>query len=196
MGAVFFIGLLAILFFVALFFIIANIIIIVIWKVRKRKGKSPKKWWLILPVVLLVINIIVALLPVGYIVFLRYANEIENEIIYAQSGVMLTWPLGTHSYFEMDGNKYMQFRNNTDPFDFDTDNFTLGEPVANIKPDPAEYGAFGNFMGWFLAGKTMDEQNISTIYPIINDNEFELFYYSYYGNKIVCPENQIDVIRS
>lgn len=182
MGAVFFMAFLIILFFIAVFCILLSIVPIIIWNIRKRKGKNPKKWWLILPTILLIINVIVAMLPVGYIGFLRFANNAnEKPVIYADSGKVLYWPMGeyepTTSWFEMDGIKYERVSGwlNDSSFLHNGEEL-LGKPVANIKYDPSHTSAFNNFMWILLSGKTYSEQNISTLYPIKNDYGLDLYY--------------------
>jgi len=204
MGAVFFMAFLAILFFVAVFFILASIVIIAIWKTRKRKGKNPKKWWLVIPTALLIINVLVAMLPVGYIGFLRFANSTNRKpVIYAKSEIMLVWPMGEHestqAYFEMDGIKYIRFRESfsNDSFFLDYGDERLGEPVANIKNNPAASNAFNEFMTWLLTGSTTDKLSISTIFPIINDNEFELYHCNANsGINAYCPEEKSNSIKA
>jgi len=69
MGAIFFFIFLAVLFFAAVFFIIMSVILLIIQYVRKRRSETVKKRWFVIPVVILVINILVAMIPVGYIFF-------------------------------------------------------------------------------------------------------------------------------
>jgi hypothetical protein len=183
MGAVFFMMLMAILFFVAILFIIVSVIFIIVWKTRKRRGKTSKKRWLVIPVVLLVISVFVVLIPVSYIVFLRYANNANKpNIVYAESGKVVYWPSngnGDYSnWFEMDGKKYVQFREgfSDDPFYLDCGRDKLGDPIANLKIRTSDGDAFNDFMSRLLSGSTYAEQNVSTLYPIKNDNNFKLIY--------------------
>ena len=182
MGAVFFLTLIAILFLVALFFILVSSVLIIVWKTRKRMGRNPKKWWRTLAVVLLVVNVIVLLIPVGYIGFLRVANNAgSDEVVYAESGKVLYWPMGeqgpTTSWFEMDGKRYERVSGRLSDSSFLHDGWDLlGEPVANIMYDPSHSSAFNNFMWVILSGKTYSEQNISTLYPIKNDYGLDLYY--------------------
>ncbi len=52
----------------------------------------------------------------------------------------------------------------------------LGKPIANIKYNPSDSNSFNRFMWVLLSGQTISEQNISTIYPVKNDNDFEFYY--------------------
>lgn len=146
MGAVFFLMFIVILFFVALFFIILNIIFIVIRNKMKRKGKDSQKKWLVIPVIFLIINIIVALVPIAYIGFLRYANNTSKDtIVYAKSGKILYWPMTeyepTTNWFEMNGKKYVRFREgfSNDQFYLEYSNVRLSTPAANIKYAPSSF---------------------------------------------------------
>lgn len=204
MGVVFFMMFLAVLFCIALFFIVLSIVFIIVWNVKKSRGKTPKKRWLVIPSVFLVINLIVAFIPIGYIGFLRYANSMNtNEIVYAESGETLFWPMGeiepTHTWFEMDGIKYVEFREgfSEDPFFLDVGDEKLGEPVANIKNDPSTRNAFNEFMWLLLAGDTTDKLNVSTVYPVTNDNGFAFYKIKgSSGNGTYCPEDKMDSIKA
>lgn len=183
MGALFFLTFMAILFFVALFFIILNTIFIIIWNVGKRKGKPKKKRWLVIPTIFLIISIIVSLIPIAYIGFLRYRNsKSKDTIIYAKSGIVLYWPMGkyepTTNWFEMNGKKYVTFRKgfSNEQFYLDYTDKKLGTPVANIKYDPSSSSPLNDFMCTLLSGSTFSNQNISTVIPVKNKNNFELFY--------------------
>jgi energy-coupling factor transporter transmembrane protein EcfT len=203
MGALFFMAFMAILFFIAVIFIFVSSIIIIIWNIQKRMGKSPKKWWLVVPTVLLIINVIVALLPVGYVGFLRYANRtLSRPVIYAESGKMLYWPMGeyepTKNWFEMEGANYSRFRRGfaDDPFYLDYGDDKLGEPVANIMNNPEDSNAFNDFMTKLFTGSKMNESTISTVYPVINDNGFEFYHINISANNAYCPEEQLDSIKA
>ena len=183
MGVLFFLMFMAIIFFVALFFIVLNTIFIIIWNIRKRRRKVPKKRLLVLPIIFLIINVIVALVPLAYIGFLRYVNNTSTDtIVYSKSGTILYWPMGeyepTTNWFDMNGKKYVTFREgfSNDQFYLDYNNERLGTPVANIKYDPSYSSPFNNFMWILLSGSTFSEQNISTVFPVKNENGFEFFY--------------------
>ena len=182
MGAVFFLAFMIIVFLGAVFLIIASITLIVIWKARKRSGKNPKKWWRLVSIVLLIVNVILALIPVGYLGFLRFSNDTnKDEVVYAESGKVLYWPMGeygpTTSWFEMDGIKYERVPGWLNDSSFlDNGWELLGEPIANIKYDPSHTSAFNNFMWILLSGKTYSENNISTLYPIKNGYGLDLYY--------------------
>jgi energy-coupling factor transporter transmembrane protein EcfT len=180
MGAVFFFMLMAVLFFIALFFIFLSAILLIIRRVRKRRGKTVKKRWFVIPVVILVINIIVAMIPVGYIVFLRYANNSNAaKIVYAESGKALYWPMveyeSTTNWFEMGTTKYVQFRE---------------APYINIEKDvtvvPKVYEELSQALD---SGQGMKRVEIPQKYieldeaaqpgtPIFGYDECELFAYS------------------
>ncbi|MFP3153045.1 hypothetical protein LQZ18_01170 [Lachnospiraceae bacterium ZAX-1] len=204
MGGVFFFIFLAIAFFIALFFIILSAILIIVWNVKKRKGKSPKKWWLVVPAVLLIINIVIALLPAGYIGFLRYANSSNNpDTIYAESGKTLYWPMGnyepTTSWFEIDGVKCVRFRKgfSDEPFFLDYANEKLGEPIASLKYKQSDSSSFNNFMSVLLSGSTFSEQNISTVYPVDNDNGFAFYYVKNgLGSGTFCAEDELNRVKA
>ncbi len=204
MGALFFLILMAILFFIALFFIIISTIFLIVWKVRKQRGKTPKKRWFVIPVVILIINIIVAMIPVGYIGFLRYVNsKTADEIVYAESGKSLYWPMGkyesTTNWFEMDGTKYVQFRDafSKELFFLSSTKDKRGEPVANIRYNPVYSSAFNKVIIFLMTGSTKDKLNASTVYPIINENGFEFFDVSgSTGGGIFCPESKLGSIKA
>jgi len=204
MASVFFMIFLAVVFFVAIFFAGAGAVGIVVWNVRKRRGKSPKKRWLVIPSIVLVISVIAALLPVSYIGFLRLANNSNmRPIEYAESGIMLVWPMGAHesttAWFEMDGVKYVSLRTvfSSSPFFLSIDEDRFGEPVANIRDNPAATNAFNEFMIWLLSGGTTAEQSVSTIYPIMNDNGFDLYHVNVFvGINAYCAEGQLDSLKA
>ena len=212
MGAVFFMAFLAILFFVAMFFIILSIINIVKWKKQKRNGKTPKKWLLVVHTILLIINMIVVLIPIGYIGILRYANSIDNRsIVNVKTNKILYWPMDTsqwqssRTWFDMDGIKYVAIhkdlsilsQNSNDSFYFEYEKNELGIAVANIKYNPKTSNFFNEFMTWLLTGSTADKLGTSTIYPIINENGFELYHVNAYtDNSVFCPENILASVRA
>jgi succinate dehydrogenase/fumarate reductase cytochrome b subunit len=198
-GAVFFMMFVAVVFFIALFFIGVSALVVAIWNMQKRRNKSPKKWWLVISSVVLGISIIVALLPIGGIGFLRFANSSTKEpVIYAESGEMLYWPMGehetTHAWFEMNGIKYADLSRASadDPFLFYFEDFVFGEPVANIMNSPEASNAFNDFMTWLLAGSTPAKLSISTVFPLMNNNGFDLYYVN---RAVYCPEGELDPIR-
>lgn len=204
MGAVFFFIFLGILFFIAAFFIILSVILLIIRKIKIHKGNTVKKRWLVIPVVILVINLIVAMIPVGFIAFLRYANTSNApKIAYAKSGKMLYWPVdeyeSTAGWFEMDGRKYVQFQDwsSKEAFFLNTTDDKRGEPVANIRNNRADTNALNETMYMLVAGSTSDKLNVSTIYPIINKNGFEFFEVNgTAGNDIFCPESKLASIKA
>jgi len=178
---------------------------IILWHVRKRRGKTPKKRWLVIPVSLLVMGVIAALLPVGYIGFLRIANSANQKpAVYAASGITVYWPVtgkysSTNTRFEMDGIGYVNFTQNIsgEPFFLDYNEDMLGEPVANIKNDPSTSNAFNEWMTWLLTGSTSDKLNTRTIYPVVNDHGFHLYHISGFSDtNAFCPEEQIDAIKA
>jgi len=204
MASVFFMIFLAAVFFVAIFFACAGAVGIVVWNVRKRRDKSTKKRWLVIPSIVLAISIIAALIPAGYIGFLRFANNsIMRPIDYAESGIMLVWPMGEHesstAWFEMDGVKYVSLRTvfSSSPFFLSIDGDRFGKPVANIRDNPAATNAFNEFMTWLLSGGTTAEHSVSTIYPIMNDNGFDLYHVNVFvGVNAYCAEGQLDSLKA
>lgn len=183
MGALFFLTLVVIVFFVALFFMVLNTILIIVWNVKKRKGKAPKKFWLVIPVIFLIVNIIVMSVPIGYVGFLRYANNTgEDTTVYAETGTVLYWPMGkyepTTTWFEMNGKKYVEFREgfSNEKFFLHYTDERLGIPIANIKYDSSSSNPFNDFMCIVLSGSTFYDQNISTVILVENENDFEFVY--------------------
>ena len=204
MGAVFFMMLMAVLFCIAIFFIIVSTVFLIIRRGKKRKGKLVKKRWFVIPMVILVFNIIVACIPIGYIVFLRVANSSKTaDIVYAESGKALYWPMGeyesTTTWFEMDGTKYVQFRKgfSEEPFFLSSTVDKRGEPIANISYDPANSNAFNDAMTFLLTGNSREKLSMSTIYPLVNENSFEFYEVSgNVGNDVFCPEAKLDSIKA
>lgn len=190
MGVIFFLGFLIILFFIALFFIVVSIVAIILWNVRKQKGKAPRKLWLVLPSVLLTISLLAAILPFGYIGFIRSTNsQLVDNVVYAKSGTVIYWPIDdfynntTTAWFEMDGIKFVR-----QDYSVDSENYSLGEPIANIQSNPSLSNWFGEFMTFLGTGKTAKQLNVSAIYPIENDEGLVL--YAVKGNSgvgIYCP---------
>lgn len=204
MGAVFFMMLMAVLFCIAMFFIILSTVFLIIRKVKKRKGKLVKKRWFVIPMVILVFNILVACIPIGYIVFLRAVNSSQvADIVYAESGKALYWPMGeyesTTNWFEMDGIKYVRFREgfSNELFFLGSTDDKRGEAVANISDDPATSNAFNDAMTFLLSGSSREKNSMSTIYSIINDHGFEFLEVSGgIGHGVFCPEAKIDSIKA
>lgn len=204
MGSIFFLFFLVILFTIALFFIILSAILLIIQNVRKHKGKTVKKRWFVILITILVMNSIVAILPVGYIVFLRHVNTRNiSKIIYAESGKMLYWPLGeyesTTNWFEMNGTKFVQFREgfSDETFFLDTTNNKHGKPVANIRFNDVDDNFFNDAMIFLLTGNTRETLEVSTIFPLKNENNFEFYEVNgRAGSGIFCPESKLDSIRA
>ncbi len=189
MGALAFMFLLAVVFFVALFFIILNIILIIIWNVVKRSGKHPKKVFVILPTVFLIISLLVEVLPVGWVSFLHYTNsQAAKQIVRAESGKILYWGTdengaNTIGNFEMDGTKYILIDYSLIPFSSDT--CKLNKPIANVKYRST---AFEQFMKALLGGN-----DTSTLYPIENHSGADLYSI---GSNIYCPANQQEFVTA
>ncbi|WP_312648963.1 hypothetical protein [Aminipila sp.] len=201
MGAVFFMMIMAVLFCIAMVFIIISTVFLIIHRVRKQKGNFVKKRWFIIPMVILVFNILVACIPIGYIVFLRTANSSQTtDIVYAESGKALYWPMGEYesatNWFEMDGKKYVQFREgfSEEPFFLCSTEVKRGEPVANISYDSLNSNAFNDAMTFLLTGSSREKLSMSTIYPIINENGFE--FYEVSGNDVFCAESKLNSIKA
>lgn len=204
MGVIFFLIFIGILFFIAVLFIVISVTWIIGWHLKKHRGNPPKKRWLVIPVCILLISAFVALVPAGYIGFLRYANSTNAKaIVEAESGTVLYWPEGevgsTTSWFEMDGTEYVRFREgfSEEPFFLDVGQERRGTPVANIKNNPDTSNAFNEFMTVLLAGKPTSQLYISTIYPIVNDNGFAFYQLEgTAGNGIYCPREERDIIKA
>ncbi len=196
MGAMFFILFFGVLFFIALFFIIVSVVLLIVRYIKVRRGRPVKKRWLVIPVILLVTNSILAMLPVGYIAFLHYANSSNSSTaVYADSGISLNWPLGeyesTTSWFEMDGVKYVRLQQEDSEgiFFFAPTKDKHGEAIANIRYHQAENNLFNNLMTLLLTGSSRDQLKVSTIYPLVNDNNFELLeVQGTAGSGVFCPE--------
>lgn len=209
MGAVFFLIFLAILFFISLSFIILSTIFIIRWNIKKRKGTPPKKRWLIIPVIILVINVIIALIPIGYIGFLRYANSSnKHDIVNIQSDKVLYWPMtdnqSTTSWFDMDGERYIRFSNQSSKhsFSIDYNDEQLEEPIATIKYNVSDSNPFNNFMWVLLSGSTYSEQNQAVVYPVKSSREFGFHYVKNSPGSATkaggtfCLEDQLDSINA
>jgi hypothetical protein len=205
MGAVFAMVFLAFIFFTALFFILLNTALIIVWAIRKRRKKSPRKWWLVVSIVVLSLSVLLALIPVGFIGFLRVVNMASaQQIDYAESGKGLRWPLGedgrmTSRWFEMDGVKYVKFPDYSvdKGFYLKIDKERRGDAVANIRNPPEASNPFNEFMYILLTGSTTDKINVSTVYPISNDNGFEFYQIGGSGGgDLYCPESEYDTIRA
>lgn len=201
MGAVFFMMIMVVLFCIAMVFIIASTVFLIIRRARKRKGNYVKQKWFIIPIVILVFNILVVCIPIGYIVFLRVANSSQTtDIIYVESGKALYWPMGenesTTNWFEMDGKKYVQFREgfSEEPFFLSSTEIKRGEPVANISNASLNNNAFNDAMTFLLTGSSREKLSMSTIYPIINENGFE--FYEVSGNDVFCLESKLNSIKA
>jgi len=136
--------------------------------------------------------------------FLHYANTSNtSKIIYAESGKTLNWPMGeyesTTTWFEMDGTKYVKFREgfSDETFFLDSTDNKRGEPVANIRFNHADSNIFNDAMVFLLTGSTRDKLDVSTIYPLINENGFEFFEVNgTAGNDVFCPESKLDTIKA
>lgn len=204
MGAIFFFIFIGILFFIAVLFMIISAVCIIRWQLKKRRGDVPKKRWLVIPVCFLLISVLVALVPVGYIGFLRYANGTQaKEIVLAESGQVIYWPKGevgpTTSWFEMEGIEYVRFREgfSQEPFFLAVTKEQCGPPVANIKYDPTDANGFNEFMTVLLAGKSTGKLYVSTVYPIANDNGFAFYQIEgTAGNGVYCPKEEIDTMKA
>ena len=211
MGAVFFMLFMFIVFCVSLFLAILNLIFIIVWNVKKRGRRPAKKRWLVIPSVFLAISLAVMLMPVGFVGFLRLANQASQpKIVYAPSGQMLVWPMegpeSARNRFEMNGEKYVGFPDYSSPeyvpFSLDYKEERIGVPIANLKHDPAGSNFFNDFMHRLFSGSTYYEQEISTIYPVENSNGFSLYYVTigtvdlFFGCNTFCAERDFDAARN
>jgi len=210
MGAAFFAAFLAVVFLVALCFIAVSIPLLVVWRRRKRAGKNAPKWGVAILSVFLAANIAAVLLPLGFVVFLRTANnEIAGSIVYAESGLVVYWPMGeyepTTTWFEMNGSKYVEFpsRNPNTSFYLDYSEAALGKPLANIRYRPRDNDGFNDFMWILLSGKTFEnsDENISTVYPVANEKGFDVCYVrnspgsASMAGGTYCTESELDSIQ-
>jgi len=205
MGAVFFLIFLVCVFISALIIITICTIILVVSNVKKLRGKTIKKRWIVVPAVILIISIIALILPIGFIGFLRYTNNKDfEEVVYAKSGVFINWPTTEYggsdtTWFEKNGNKYMLFNtyllNQKFTFNITTENFM--EPLYNIRSNPEDANLFNDFMILLLTGKTRDEQDVETLYPVRNESCFDLIYlYNKFGGEVFCLESEFDLVKS
>ncbi|HEY9060804.1 MAG TPA: hypothetical protein VIO64_09930 [Pseudobacteroides sp.] len=100
----------------------------------------------------------------------------------------------TTNWFEMDGTKYIQFREgfSEEPFFLSFTDNKHSEPIANIKYNPADSRAFNEVMTFLLTSSTSDNLDISTIYSLINENGFEFFdIRGTSGGEVFCPESKL-----
>jgi energy-coupling factor transporter transmembrane protein EcfT len=138
-GALAFFILMAVVFFVAIFFIILSVILLLVRSAKIRKGRTVKKRWFVIPVVVLVVSMIAAMIPVGFIVFLRYENGKKSlKLSMLNQEKRFYWPMGEYQsntgWFEMDGVKYVRFGEGElehTVFLSETED-KRGKPVANI----------------------------------------------------------------
>jgi hypothetical protein len=109
----------------------------------------------------------------------------------------------------MDDNIYVLYNKKYAPYTFCIDTERCGEPVANIMPDPAEVSSYDNFLTRLTSGKSITESlPISALYPVKNDNGFEIYlldmnceeiYYlaerPFIISEFYSDENNYDVIN-
>lgn len=201
MGALYFMILMAFLFCFAMFFITASTIFLIIRRKKKRKGKLVKKRWFVIPLIILIFNILVACIPIGFVVFLRVANSSQVvDIVYAESGKKLYWPIESNTnWFEMDGTKYVQFREgfSGEPFFRNETEDKHEKPVANIWYNPANSNVLEGLLTYILTGSTADKLEVSAVYPLINKHGFKFFEVAgTAGNDIFCPKSKINSIKA
>lgn len=203
MGAMVFFILMVFIFCVASFFILLSAVLLIIQKVRRSRGRIVKKRWIVMPVILLVINVMVLIIPIGFVVFIRSANMSNTpKIVYAESGKVIHWPKGEYepdtNWFKMNDSKYVLFYGGMAESTFFLEEVTnkRGEPVANIRYPKSEGDSFDNAMSLLFAGGTKDQLNVSTIYPIENKNDFVFFEVDgTAGGGIYCLETEQDDLR-
>jgi len=188
MGLVFFLIPMAILLLIAVMLFTVSLITLLVWFVFRRKGKKLKKRWLTIPSILLIISFVFAVIPIGYIGFIRFTNADVNEPVnYVKTDVMLHWGDINKSWFIMDGEMYVTEKNPSNS-NYGLEN--LGEPVANIKQNPQYKNSFNEFMTWVGSGKTAEEIYMCTIYPVDEDGSLEFLYVTGRGfNRIFRLEN-------
>ncbi len=205
MGAIFFLVFLIAIFLTALLVTVFCSTFLIVLKAGKLRGKSIKKRWTVIPALVLILSIIVLMLPIGFIGFLRYTNNKDfEEVVYAKSGIFINWPTTEYNnpdtnWFETNGNKYMLFNpyllNQKFTFNITTDNCM--EALYNIRYNPEYSDYFGDFMILLLTGKTRDEQDIETLYPVKNESCFDLIYlYHKFGGEVFCHEAEFDLVKS
>lgn len=177
-------------------FIIVSIII-------KKKGKVVKKSWFVVPLIILVVNILIAMIPVGYITFLRIANNMSaEEIIYAESGKAIYWPMdgktSNTNWFEMDNMKYIPLQDSFlgKNIFINTSEDKRAKPLANIRHSPKNTNTFNDAMIFLLTGSINYRLDVSTIYPLINENNFDIYEVNgTAGSGIFCLESNLDSIN-
>jgi len=166
MGATIFFLLIVVLFFVAIAAIIFGIVLAVT-KASKRIALTA-----------IVIGCIIALLPIGFVMFLRYQNG-QPEDGYVDTGVMLEWQGETFTYQD---EKYVPI------YDEEDENVFVYFPAVdeqardvafNIKPEP-------DF--WSVVFNANDAENVYKI----DSGEGTTLYYNYF---VFCPESKKEHIR-
>ena len=187
MGATFFFIVMILMFITALFFIVASTLCIVVFRCQKKRGKTCKLRWLAIPAVILIVSLIAALIPVGWVAFLRAGNSSAGgEVVEAESGKMVYWGHdenggGTVEEFTMDGVTYVETIGYGSK-----DTWRLGEAEANIRFDSSKKLINKLFNTLFA----YDDR--STLYPVINDGGFALYTI---GSGIYCPEGQAEQVE-
>lgn len=166
MGATIFFLLIVVLFFVAIAAIIFGIVLAV--------TKASKR----IAVTAIVIGCIIALLPIGFVMFLRYQNG-QPEEGYVDTGVMLEWQGETFTYQD---EKYVPI------YDEEDENVFVYFPAVdeqardvafNIKPEP-------DF--WSVVFNANEAENVYKI----DSGEGTTLYYNYF---VFCPESKKEYIK-
>ncbi len=189
MVALAFFLILVVLFFVALFFIILNVIFIIIWKLKKRKGKNPKKRYIVIPIIFLIISLLVELIPVGWVGLMRAGNKRNSkDVVMAESGEVVYWGELANGDTAVDNFKMYNMTYVEVPYSGSSNTLKLGKPVANIKSKANEEG-LNRIVGALFASNFT-----STVYPVINDKDLEIYTIGRNTNTIYCPENEKNMV--
>ena len=208
----FFMGYFVIIFWASIPLLMLNIIFIIKYYNNKRDGKTPKKLWFVILMIFLTINITVVSFPANFFDYMRCVNLINNPPVFNEiTGTMLYWTKdnsnwrSSRTWFEMNEKKYVAIHTDQTTLsqDYPEDLFyleygknNLDKAVANIKYSLKNISFFNEYITWLETGITADSLGKSTIYPIKNDNGFELYHVNAYSdNCVFCPEEQLSEIR-
>lgn len=209
-------GSIVVVFFVIIILIIALVCVISNTRKIKYYGslgyniyhfKQRKKMWMIIllsPVICIGIVFVTSLI-MRTIVIPIY-DLVTEKPVYSASLEKIYWPTNEQrtrigvkdDWFEMDGETYLDIRDRfgDEKFHITVTADMLGEPIATIQNNKRaeNNGGFYTFMNIVLVG-LLDMNQPIPVYPIINDNGFELYLiYSMSMNGIFCPYDQASEI--
>jgi hypothetical protein len=159
MGAIFFMGLLAIVCILAGIFFLTGSILLIISILHKRKGKKVKRLR-ILAIVSYCISVIFFAVPLGWFTFLRGANQQTFEN-YVDTGVYVSSSASnkdTSEQFYYKGDLYIIVDNELQGF-----HKVFGEAVANVKESSNA-----------LLDKIFNYNSDGTIYTLKNDSGYTI----------------------